>query len=132
MAAMFSDDGVPVRALIVDSLPSPLRVTPDGNVSAQQLQRIGPVDVQVCLQRNWPPVAAPVEGGLVRGRHGLGMSIIVIQGWTGGCNCPCHAADERLSSAMICLPPTEAHSKLGSREAHKAHLWSGPRHLSQR
>ena len=81
----------PVRAQVVHGMPCPLGVPPDGDVFPQQLQRIGALEVQIRLQRYRPPVAEPVKGRLVRGRHSFGMDVVIFQLGTGGCNCPCGA-----------------------------------------
>ncbi len=72
-------------------MPGPLHVPPDSDVFPEQLQRIGALRVQVRLQRYRPPVAEPIEGRLVRGRHSFALGVVIFQFGTGGCNGPCRA-----------------------------------------
>jgi len=81
----------PVRAQVVHGMPGPLRVPPDSDVFAQQLQRIGALEVQIRLQRNRPPVAEPIKRRLVRGRHSFALGVVIFQLGTGGCDGTCRA-----------------------------------------
>ena len=97
----------PVRAQVVHGVPYPLRIPPNGDVFAQQLQCVGTLEVQICLQRKRPPVAEPVERRLVRGRHSFALSVVILQLGTGGSNGPCRAAKlqtVRCSSAATTSP----------------------------
>ena len=112
---------VPVGAQVVDSMPCPLGIPPDGDVPPQQLQRVGPVDVQVRLQRNRPPVAGPVEGRLVLGRRGVALSVVIFDRRSGGCN-RAWPRKQPATSSVALHEDSETHICLsGSREAR---LWS--------